>query len=45
MITEYISYQAVSTVNEVIDDLRKNAEKYKNYHVRYIYVVRNKVSF
>jgi magnesium transporter len=39
MITEYISYTASSTVKEVIEDLRKNAEKYKNYHVRYIYVV------
>jgi magnesium transporter len=39
MITEYISYQASSTVRKVIDDLRKNAEIYKNYHVRYIYVV------
>jgi len=45
MITEYISYQAVSTVNEVIDDLRKNAEKYKNYHVRYIYVVSEQSQF
>lgn len=39
MITEYISYPASSTVKEVISDLRKNAEKYKSYHVRYIYVV------
>jgi magnesium transporter len=39
MVTEYISYPSSSTVKEVIDDLRKNAEKYKNYHVRYIYVV------
>jgi magnesium transporter len=39
MVTEYISYQSSSTVQEVIDDLRQNAEKYKNYHVRYIYVV------
>lgn len=39
MITEYISYPASSTVKEVINDLRKNAEKYKSYHVRYIYVV------
>jgi len=45
MITEYISYQAVSTVKEVIDDLRKNAEKYKNYHVRYIYVVSEQSQF
>lgn len=39
MLTEYISYTASSTVKEVINDLRKNAEKYKSYHVRYIYVV------
>lgn len=39
MITEYISYKASFTVKQVIDDLRKNAEMYKNYHVRYIYVV------
>jgi len=39
MLTEYISYPASSTVKEAIYDLRKNAEKYKNYHVRYIYVV------
>ena len=39
MITEYISYYAKSTVKEVINDLRNNAEKYKNYHIRYIYVV------
>jgi len=39
MITEYISYTASSTVKEVINDLRQNAEKYKDYHVRYIYVV------
>src|SRR4030042_5603179 len=45
MITEYISYQAVSTVKEVIDDLRKNAEKYKSYHVRYIYVVSEQSQF
>ncbi len=45
MLTEYIAYQASSTVNEVIDDLRGNAEKYKNYHVRYIYVVSEKNQF
>jgi magnesium transporter len=39
MITEFIAYQESLTVKEVIDDLRRNAEKYKNYHVRYIYVV------
>lgn len=39
MITEYIAYHESLSVKEVIDDLRRNAEKYKNYHVRYIYVV------
>lgn len=39
MLTEYISYPAFSKVKEAINDLRKNAEKYKNYHVRYLYVV------
>ncbi|HUX95205.1 MAG TPA: magnesium transporter [Bacteroidales bacterium] len=39
MITEYFSYKVSSTVREVVDDLRENAEKYKEYHVRYIYVV------
>jgi len=45
MITEYISYPASSTVKEVINDLRKNAEKYKSYHVRYIYVVSERNHF
>ncbi len=39
MLTEYISYKETATVKEVIEDLRKNAEKYKYYHVRYIYVL------
>ncbi|MEE4260777.1 MAG: magnesium transporter [Bacteroidales bacterium] len=39
MLTEYISYKETTTVKEVIEDLRKNAEKYKYYHVRYIYVL------
>jgi magnesium transporter len=39
MLTEFISYPAFSSVRDVINDLRKNAEKYKSYHVRYIYVV------
>jgi magnesium transporter len=45
MITEYISYPASSTVKEVINDLRRNAEKYKSYHVRYIYVVSERNHF
>lgn len=39
MITEYFFYCISSTVKEVIDDLRENAEEYKDYLVRYIYVV------
>ncbi len=39
MITEYFSYPESTTVKGVIDDLKKNAEDYKDYHVRYIYVV------
>ena len=39
MITEYISYPESLTVKAAVGDLRENAEKYKNYHVRYIYVV------
>ena len=39
MLTEYISYNESFTVREAIEDLRKNSDKYKNYHVRYLYVV------
>lgn len=39
MLTEYISYKETKTVEEVIEDLRKNAERYKNFHVRYIYIL------
>jgi magnesium transporter len=45
MLTEYISYPSSLTVKEAINDLRKNAEKYKNYHVRYLYVVSEKNHF
>ena len=39
MITEYLTYQERSTVDEVVNDLRANAEKYKKYNVQYVYVV------
>jgi len=39
MITEYFHYYDTTTVKEVVEDLKNNAEKYKYYHVRYIYVV------
>ncbi len=39
MITEYFSFSSSSTVKDVVDDLKKNIEKYEDYHVRYFYVV------
>ncbi len=45
MITEYFNYKETLTVRQVVDDLKKNAEKYKYYHVRYIYVVSRKGVF
>lgn len=38
MITEYLSYGEESTVADVIDDLRANAEIYQDYEVQYAYV-------
>ncbi|MEJ2594640.1 MAG: magnesium transporter [bacterium] len=38
MLTEYLSYPETMTVGEVVNDLRRNVEKYSHYHVRYIYV-------
>lgn len=45
MITEFFRYRETLTVKEVIHDLKKNAEKYKYYLVRYIYVVNKKGNF
>ncbi len=39
MLTEFIAYNESMTVKEATEDLRANSENYKNYHVRYIYVV------
>jgi magnesium transporter len=39
MLTEFIAYNESSTVKEVIEDMREKSEKYKNYQIRYIYVV------
>lgn len=38
MITEYLGYRDVSTVADVLDDLRSHAEKYRRYDVQYAYV-------
>ncbi len=39
MVTEYLSYLDTFTVGEVLQDLRDNAEKYRDYEVQYAYVV------
>jgi magnesium transporter len=39
MITEYLAYYVRLTVDDVLDDLRKNAAKYRRYEVQYAYVV------
>lgn len=39
MITEYLAYPAEYTTQQVIDDLRNNAEEYADYDVQYAYVV------
>jgi len=39
MITEFFCYDELTTINEVVKDFRKNAEEYKYYPVRYIYIV------
>jgi magnesium transporter len=40
METEILSYSESSTVQHVIDDLRRNAETYAKFNVQYIYVTR-----
>ncbi len=39
MHTEYFAFHENQTVKSVTDDLRKNAEKYVNYHLKYIFVI------
>jgi len=38
MITEFVQYPAQSTVNQVIEDLGRNAERYSHYNIQYAYV-------
>jgi magnesium transporter len=38
MITEFLAYPRDFTVAQVIDDLRANAEEYRDYQVQYAYV-------
>lgn len=39
MITEYLAYQGKLTIDDVLTDLRENAEKYSDYAVQYVYVI------
>jgi magnesium transporter len=39
MITEHLAYPYQVTVGDVLDDLRANAERYRQYDVQYAYVV------
>ncbi len=39
MITEYLRYTTEQSVQDVLDDLRANAEEYADYDVQYAYVV------
>ena len=39
MVTEFLAYAEGATVSDVVDDLRKNVEQYRNYEVQYAYVV------
>jgi len=45
MITEYFRYYEWMTVRNVLEDIKKNAEKYKNYTVRYLYITAKKNKF
>lgn len=39
MVTELLSFQESQTVDDVVSDLRRNAEKYATYNVQYSYVI------
>jgi len=45
MIKEYLAYPAHVTLLDIQNDLRENAEKYKNYLVQYIYIIDENESF
>ncbi len=42
MITEYLSYNESSRVQDVVNDMRSHAEAYSDYDVQYTYVVSEK---
>ncbi|MFG0283806.1 MAG: magnesium transporter [Phycisphaerales bacterium JB039] len=38
MITEYLAFPAQATVTDVLADIQRNADAYRNYDIQYIYV-------
>lgn len=38
MITEFLAYPDTYTVRQVIDDMRVNSERYRNYSIQYTYI-------
>lgn len=42
MISEFLSYRADQTIQDVLNDFVSQREKYADYHVQYIYVVDSK---
>jgi magnesium transporter len=38
MITEYLAYPQTATIEEVVNDLRRGADRYSDYDVQYVYV-------
>lgn len=39
MISEFLAFKAENTIQDVLDDLQANQEKYADYNVQYFYVV------
>ena len=39
MVTEYLAFRAAASVDDVVEDLRRNADTYADYQVQYVYVV------
>jgi magnesium transporter len=39
MVTEYLAYPEAYTIDDVLADLRRNAQQYSSYDVQYVYIV------
>ena len=42
MITEYVSYGSRLSVGDVVDDIRRNSNRYYDYHIQYCFVTDNR---